>query len=55
MDLKFLILFINLISIFIIHVESLKACEKLKKQICSSCSKENFQCKTNNNGEIAKL
>jgi len=55
MDLKFLYSLIFLISGLIIHVESLNSCEKLKKQICSTCSKKNYQCKTNKEGEIDKL
>ncbi|ORX78336.1 L domain-like protein [Anaeromyces robustus] len=53
MDLKFIIFIF--ISIFIIRVESLNACEELKKQICSSCNNENYQCTTNKNGEVDML
>ncbi|ORX77338.1 L domain-like protein [Anaeromyces robustus] len=52
MNLKILLVFLSYISIT--FAASL-SCKQVKKKVCSSCSNDNYQCKTDTNGNIYSL
>ncbi|ORX71036.1 L domain-like protein [Anaeromyces robustus] len=52
MNIKFLLTSLSYISI---TFAATLTCNKVKKQICSSCDNDNFQCKADKNGNIYSL